>query len=115
VVVTGDPAADALLGDLGPLLPALLADLTTRQREVGHLILVDDLRRADAADRLGVSRATVSVIADRGRIRHIGRLAAALAAIFRDGVARAAAAAGQGPVAGHGPVDGEPHRTGSAA
>lgn len=109
VAVTGDPAADALLADLGPLLPALLDDLTARQREVGRLILVDGLRRADAAERLRVSRATISVIADRGRIRHVGRLATALASIFRDGVARAAVAAGEPPSAG------STHRAGSAA
>lgn len=94
LAATGDTAADALLAELGPLLPALLADLTVRQREVGRLLLVDELRRADAAERLRVSRATVSVIADRGRIRHVGRLAAALATIFGDGVARAAAPGG---------------------
>jgi hypothetical protein len=109
VAVTGDPAADALLADLGPLLAALLDDLTARQREIGRLLLVDGLRRADAADHLRVSRATVSVIADRGRIRHIGRLANALEAIFRDGVARAAAAADERPSAG------EPMRAGSVA
>ncbi len=100
VVLTGDPDADALLADLGPLLPALLDDLTARQREIGRLLLVDGLRRADAADRLHVSRATVSVIADRGRIRHLGRLASALASIFRDGVARAAESTGETPTAG---------------
>ena len=109
VAVTGDPDADALLADLGPLLPALLGDLTARQREVGRMLLVDELRQADAADRLRVSRATVSVIADRGRIRHIGRLATALATVFRDGVARAAAATGDGASTG------EPSRAGSAA
>jgi hypothetical protein len=86
---TGDPDADALLDDLGPLLPALLASLTDRQREIGRLILLQDLRRADAAARLHVSRATVSVIADRGRLRHIDGLERALATIFGDGVARA--------------------------
>ncbi len=93
LAVTGDPSADALLADLGPLLPALLGSLTARQREVGRLLIVDGLRRADAAERLRVSRATVSVIADRGRIRYVARLASALAAIFRDGAARASAAA----------------------
>lgn len=108
VAVTGDPAADALLADLAPLLPALLADLTGRQREVARLLLVDGLRRADAAEHLRVSRATISVIAERGRVRHLGRLAAALASIFRDGAARAAAPAGVFPSA-------EPERSGSAA
>lgn len=109
VVVTGDPDTDALFADLGPLLPALLGDLTARQREVGRMLLVDEMRQAEAADRLRVSRATISVIADRGRIRHIGRLATALATIFRDGTARVAAATGDGP------SDGEPGRAGSAA
>ena len=89
VAVTGDPESDALLGDLGPLLPALLAELTPRQREIGRLILIDELRRADAAERLHVSRATVSVIADRGRIRHLQGLARAMAALFAQGVERA--------------------------
>jgi predicted DNA-binding protein (UPF0251 family) len=86
--VTGDPAADALLDDLGPLLAELLDRLTARQREVGRLLLVDQLRQSEAAGRLGVSRATVSVMADRAGIRHLQRLARTLAVIFSDGVAR---------------------------
>jgi predicted DNA-binding protein (UPF0251 family) len=86
--VTGDPAADALLDDLGPLLAELLDRLTARQREVGRLLLVDQLRQSEAAGRLGVSRATVSVMADRAGIRHLQRLGRTLAVIFRDGVAR---------------------------
>jgi DNA-binding Xre family transcriptional regulator len=86
--ITGDGEADTLLGDLGPLLPELLGGLTARQREVGRLLLVDRLRQAEVADRLGVSRATVSVMADRARIRHLERLARALAAIFGYGVQR---------------------------
>ena len=93
VAITGDPEADALLGDLGPLLPALLADLTSRQREIGRLILVDELRRAEAAERLHVSRATVSVIADRGRVRHLQGLARAMATLFLQGVERSQARA----------------------
>jgi hypothetical protein len=90
VAATGDPVADARLADLGPLLPSLLGDLTPRQREVARLILVDELRQSDAAEHLHVSRATVSVIADRARVRHLEGLARALAAIFTDGAARAA-------------------------
>ena len=86
--VTGDPQADALLDDLGPLLTELLDRLTARQREVGRLLLVDELRQSEAAGRLGVSRATVSVMADRGGIRHLQRLARTLTTIFREGVAR---------------------------
>ncbi len=90
VAVTGDPDADARLADLGPLLPALLDDLTPRQREVAGLILLDALRRSDAAEHLHVSRATVSVIAERARTRHLQGLARALFAIFTEGAARAA-------------------------
>ena len=93
VAITGDPEADALLADLGPLLPALLADLTPRQREVARLILLDELRRSEAAEHLHVSRATVSVIADRARVRHLQGLARALAAIFAEGAAAEVAGA----------------------
>jgi len=88
--ITGDPHADALLDDLGPLLTELLDRLTVRQREVGRLLIVEDLRQSEAAGFLGVSRATVSVMADRAAIRHLQRLARTLAGIFRDGVARSA-------------------------
>jgi RNA polymerase sigma factor (sigma-70 family) len=91
LATTGDPSADALLDELGPVLASLLEELTDRQREVARLILVDDLRRAEAADRLGVSRATVSVIAARARVRHLAALATALARTFREGVERASA------------------------
>jgi predicted DNA-binding protein (UPF0251 family) len=99
LAITGDPAADVLLAGLAPLLPALLAELTARQREVARLLLVERLRRAEVADRLRVSRATVSVIAERGRVRHLERLATSLATIFADGVALALGSAvgpGQG-------------------
>jgi hypothetical protein len=105
VVRTGDAHADGLLADLAPLLPALLGELTARQREVARLVLVDHLRLADTAERLRVSRATVSVIADRGRVRHLGRLAAGLAQLFREG---SIAAAMPAPAA-------SPLRAGSAA
>ena len=35
-----------------------------------------------------MSRATVSVIADRGRVRHLQGLARAMATLFAEGVAR---------------------------
>lgn len=106
--MTGDPAADELLAELGPLFAALLGELTVRQREVARLLVVDGLRQAEAAGRLGVTRATVSVIADRGRIRHLQGLAAGLATIFRDGVERADAIPGDDPEGLH-------RRQGSAA
>jgi DNA-binding CsgD family transcriptional regulator len=77
-IVSGDAPTDELLDGLGPLLGELLADLTDRQREIAWLLLVDGLRRSDAAERLGVSRATVSVAADRAHLRSIGELARVL-------------------------------------
>jgi hypothetical protein len=74
-VISGDPATDELLEALAPLLGELLADLTDRQREIGWLLLVEGLRRSEAAERLHVSRATISVAADRAHLRSIGELA----------------------------------------
>jgi DNA-binding CsgD family transcriptional regulator len=74
-VVSGDPETDSLLDGLAPLLGELLADLTDRQRVIARLLLVEGLRRSEAAERLGVSRATVSVAADRAHVRSIGDLA----------------------------------------
>lgn len=93
-VETGDAPTDGVLADIAPLLPRLLDDLTARQREVARLLLVDGLRRAEVADRLSISRATVSVMADRARIRQIGLLARALATMFGAGVQRATAIPG---------------------
>jgi hypothetical protein len=90
VAVSGDASTDVLLDDVAPLLAVLLADLSDRQRLVARLLLLDGLRQADVADHLEVTRATVSVLADRGRVREIGRLSRALAALLRDGIARSA-------------------------
>ena len=90
VVESGDPPTDALLDDVAPLLAELLDDLTKRQRVVARLLLVDGLRRSEAAARLDVSRATVSVAADRAHVRSIGRLAAALGRLYAEGSERAA-------------------------
>jgi DNA-binding CsgD family transcriptional regulator len=83
--VSGDPATDALLDVLAPLLGELLADLTKRQREIAWPILVEGLRRSEAAERLHVSRATISVAADRAHLRSIGDLAR----VVRTSLARA--------------------------
>ncbi|MEK6721466.1 MAG: sigma factor-like helix-turn-helix DNA-binding protein [Chloroflexota bacterium] len=93
VLASGDPASDAVLSDLGPVLAVLLADLTERQREIVRGIVVEGLRQADVADRLGISRPTVSVAVGRARLREIVRLAAAIRTLFGRGVA----AAGGGP------------------
>jgi DNA-binding CsgD family transcriptional regulator len=77
-IVSGDAPTDDLLEGLGPVLGELLADLTDRQREIAWLILVDGLRRSEAAERLQVSRATISVAADRAHLRSISELARVL-------------------------------------
>jgi DNA-binding NarL/FixJ family response regulator len=87
---TGDPSTDRLLDDLAPILAELLTDMTITQRAIGRLILVDGLRRSEAAAQLGVARATVSVAADRAHVRSIGRLAGALGFLFETGAGAAA-------------------------
>jgi DNA-binding CsgD family transcriptional regulator len=90
LLATGDPTTDELLDGLAPLLAELLGDLTPRQREIGRLLLVDGLRRAEVAERLDVSRATISVAADRAHLRSIGRLSASLGSLFRRGIGASA-------------------------
>lgn len=87
---SGDPSTDRLLDDLAPILAELLGGLTVTQRAIGRLILVDGLRRSEAAEQLGVARATVSVAANRAHIRAIGRLAGALRFLFETGSEAAA-------------------------
>lgn len=74
-IITADPAVDPLLDDLAPVLGHALDVLSPAQRRVAGLILVDGLRRSQVADRLGVSRATVSVTADRAGVPSLQRLA----------------------------------------
>jgi hypothetical protein len=91
----GDPATDALLDRLAPVLAEMLGDLTERQMVIGRLLVIDGLRRSEAADRLRVSRATVSVVADRAHIRSITRLASALRELFTAGWTAAAPGAAE--------------------
>ena len=93
-VDSSDPRTNALLDDIAPALADLLGDLTERQRVVARLLLVEELRRSDAAAQLDVSRATVSVAADRAHVRSIGRLASVLSRLLAYGAARAASGAG---------------------
>jgi DNA-binding CsgD family transcriptional regulator len=72
---TGDPSIDEVLDGVAPVLGELLADLTDRQREIAWPILVEGLRQSEAAGRLRVSRATVSVATDRAHLRSIAELA----------------------------------------
>jgi DNA-binding CsgD family transcriptional regulator len=90
LMTSGDAAADELLDGLAPLLTELLGDLTKRQRVIGRLILVEGLRGSEAAERLNISRATISVAASRAHLRSIGRLADALRTIFATGQEAAA-------------------------
>jgi RNA polymerase sigma factor (sigma-70 family) len=94
VVRVGDARADDLLAELAPLLADLLADLTERQRSIARLMLLDRLRQSEVAERVGVSRATISVMAERARIRRIEGLLAVLRRIFADGVAAPGVAPG---------------------
>ncbi len=93
VVVSGDPARDALLADVTPVFAALLADLTDRQRAIARLIVVDGLRQAEAATRLDISRPTVSVAVGRAHLRELLRLADAIRVQFAMGTLTASAAA----------------------
>jgi predicted DNA-binding protein (UPF0251 family) len=88
-VHVGHPRSDDFLAELAPLLADLLADLTERQRALARLMLVERLRQSDVAERLEVSRATISVMAERARIRRIDGLLAVLRRIVTEGVAAA--------------------------
>jgi hypothetical protein len=77
-IVTGVPAVDGLLDDLAPVLGSALEQLSPTQRRVARLILVEGLRRSEVADRLAVSRATVSVAANRGGVPSLERLSRAI-------------------------------------
>ena len=77
-IVTGVPAVDVLLDDLAPVLGSALENLSPTQRRVAGLILVEGLRRSEVADRLQVSRATVSVAASRGGVPSLERLSRAI-------------------------------------
>jgi hypothetical protein len=92
VVRVGDGPSDDVLAELGPLLADLLADLTERQRSIARLMLVEHLRQSEVAERVGVSRATISVMAERARIRRIEGLLAVVRRIVADGIAAAAEA-----------------------
>jgi predicted DNA-binding protein (UPF0251 family) len=54
---------------------------------IARLMLVERLRQSDVAERLGVSRATISVMAERARVRRIEGLLGALRQIVTEGVA----------------------------
>ena len=82
-IVTGDPAVDPLLDDLGPVLGVALGALSPTQRRVAGMIMVEGLRRSEVADRLAVSRATVSVAAARGGVPSLERLARVIRTLIK--------------------------------
>jgi hypothetical protein len=85
---TGEPETDELLGGVAPVLGRLLDELTDRQREVAWLLLVERLTQAAAAARLAVRPPTISVAAERARVREIAGLRAATLKLFRIGLGR---------------------------
>jgi predicted DNA-binding protein (UPF0251 family) len=93
VVRSGHAPTDELLDDVAPALTAMLADLTARQRAIARLVLLEGLRQSDAAERLRVSRPTVSVAVERSRVREIAGLADAVRKLLRQGIEAAEAAA----------------------
>jgi predicted DNA-binding protein (UPF0251 family) len=90
VARSADPASDVLLDDVAPVLGLLLAELTDSQRRVARLLLLEGLRQADAAERLGIARPTVSVAAERAHVRDIERLDRVSLALLRQGIRAAA-------------------------
>jgi hypothetical protein len=93
VLMTGRADVDALLNDMTPALVEMLDTLTTRQRSVARLALIEGLRQSDVADRLGVRRATISVSFGRAGVPSVGRLVAAIRRVYSS----AAAASSQPP------------------
>lgn len=57
---------DKEVPDVDPLLPSALGQLSPKQRAAVVLLFVEDLTEREAADALGVSRATVRKHAHRG-------------------------------------------------
>lgn len=84
---SGEVATDALLDGTAPVLASLMDRLTDRQRVVARLALVDGLRQSIIAERLGVSRATVSVSFSRGDVRSLSRLLDAVRSLWDKGLA----------------------------
>ena len=85
---TGEPETDELLAGVAPVLGRLLDELTDRQREVARLLLVERLTQAAAAARLDVRPPTISVAAERARVREIAGLRDATLKLFRIGLER---------------------------
>jgi len=85
---TGDPAADALLDQVAPVLASLVNRMTDRQREVLHLQVIDALRQDAIADRLGITQPAVSGVLARAGARDVARLTAVVRTLLGDGIRR---------------------------
>jgi len=90
-VRTGDAEMDELLDGVAPILGRILDALTARQREVARLLLIEGLTQAATATRLSVKAPTISVAAERARVRDIGRIRGATVKLFRMGIERVGA------------------------
>jgi hypothetical protein len=88
---TGELGTDELLDGVAPVFGRLLDELTDRQREVARLLLVERLTQSAAAARLGVRPPTISVAAERARVREIAGLRVATLTLFRIGLERVTA------------------------
>jgi hypothetical protein len=82
VVRTGRSGVDELLAEMTPALADMLEGLTTRQRAVARLALIDGLRQSEVADRLDVRRATISVSFGRAKVQPVQRLVAAFRRVY---------------------------------
>jgi hypothetical protein len=96
VIRTGRADADELLDGMTPAMADLLNALTTRQKAVARLALIEGLRQSEVAERLKVRRATISVSFARAKVMPLARLAGAIRKAYggpRDGAAAVAPAA----------------------
>jgi predicted XRE-type DNA-binding protein len=78
VIRIGRAYADELLDGMTPAMADLLNALTTRQKAVARLALIEGFRQSEVAERLKVRRATISVSFARGKVMPLARLAAAI-------------------------------------
>jgi DNA-binding CsgD family transcriptional regulator len=85
---SGSAPSDELLDGVAPVLASLIDRMTDRQREVLHLQSIDHMRQEAIADRLGISQPAVSGLLTRAGARDVGRLAAVVRSLFREGVER---------------------------
>lgn len=89
VIRIGRAEADELLGGMTPAMAELLQALTSRQKVVARLALIDGLRQSEVAERLKVRRATISVSFARAKVLPLARLAGAIRRAYASPLDRA--------------------------